>query len=98
VGEIWSARHNHKSYGETEPYFLLDQSRARIFSVVYGYGYGYGRPVETLLYHLPSAILRSYLECYTLLMSTPSYKLVLEYNLLSTQRLTSYPRALVGLC
>jgi hypothetical protein len=28
---IWRARHNHKIYGETEPYFLLDQSRARIF-------------------------------------------------------------------
>jgi hypothetical protein len=27
---------------------FLDQSRALIFSVVYGYGYGYGRPVETL--------------------------------------------------
>jgi hypothetical protein len=46
---IWNARHNHKIYGETEPYFLLDQSRARIFSVVYGYDYGYGTPVETLL-------------------------------------------------
>jgi hypothetical protein len=43
---IWRARHNHKFYGETERYFLLDQSRARIFSVVYGNGYG--RPVETL--------------------------------------------------
>jgi hypothetical protein len=49
---IWSARHNHKIYGETDPYFLLDQSRARMFSVVYGYGYGYGTPVETLLERL----------------------------------------------
>jgi hypothetical protein len=34
--------------------------------------------------------------CYT--RSTLSYKLLLEYNLLLTQRITSYPLALVGLC
>jgi hypothetical protein len=33
--------------------------------------------------------------CYT--RSTPSYKLLSEYNLHLTQRLTSYPLVLVGL-
>jgi hypothetical protein len=35
------------------------------------------------------------LDCYT--RSAPSYKLLSEYNLILTQRLTSYPLVLVGL-
>jgi hypothetical protein len=42
-----------------------------------------------------SGVLSDLAKCYT--RSTPSYKLLSEYTLLLTQRLTSYPPVLVGL-